>query len=105
MRRFESSRGHELVSPAAIFIAYPATKPSAQSNRTLAPFLFTGGAIFNGILASLAVSAAALFLIGWYKAKKTVGRPARSGAQMLLIGIVSALAGFGIAYLVGAPGG
>jgi len=71
----------------------------------LAPFLFTGGAIFNGILASLAVSAAALFIIGWYKAKKTVGRPARSGAQMLLIGIVSALAGFGIAYLVGAPGG
>ena len=71
----------------------------------LAPFLFTGGAIFSGILASLAVSAAALFVIGWYKAKKTVGRPARSGAQMLLIGIVSALAGFGIAYLVGAPGG
>jgi len=41
-----------------------------------------------------------LFVIGWYKAKVTVGRPARSGLQMLLIGIVSALAGFGIAFLV-----
>jgi len=47
----------------------------------------------------------ALFLIGWYKAKATTGRPAKSGAQMLVIGIVSALAGFGIAYLVGAPVG
>jgi VIT1/CCC1 family predicted Fe2+/Mn2+ transporter len=70
----------------------------------LAPFLVTGDAIATGILASLAVSAAALFVIGWFKAKKTVGRPARSGAQMLLIGLASALAGFLIAYLVGVPG-
>lgn len=72
----------------------------------LVPFSFTGTDIFLGIVASLLVSAVALFAIGWYKAKMTVGRPARSGAQMLLIGITSALAGFGIAYLVsGGRGG
>jgi len=71
----------------------------------LVPFFVMGANILYGIVASLAVSAVALFLIGWYKGKATVGRPARSGAQMLVIGIVSALAGFGIAYLVGAPTG
>jgi VIT1/CCC1 family predicted Fe2+/Mn2+ transporter len=69
----------------------------------LAPFLVYSGSILNGILASMVLSAVTLFLIGWYKGKSTIGRPARSGAQMLVIGIVSALAGFGIAYLVGAP--
>ena len=67
----------------------------------LAPFLFVPDeAILNAILASLVVSAVTLFLIGWYKAKTTVGRPTRSGLQMAAIGILSALAGFGIAFLV-----
>ncbi len=70
----------------------------------LAPFFVWGQAILTGILASLIVSAITLFLIGWYKAKTTVGRPAKSGLEMTLIGISAALAGFGIAYLVGAPG-
>jgi len=74
----------------------------------LAPFVFLstmGLTIFGGILTSLVVSAVTLFAIGWYKGKATLGRPARSGTQMLIIGIVSALAGFGIAYLVGYTGG
>ena len=71
----------------------------------LIPFAFTGPNILLGIFASLLVSAGTLFLIGWYKGKATIGRPARSGLQMLVIGIVSAIAGFGIAYLVSAPGG
>jgi VIT1/CCC1 family predicted Fe2+/Mn2+ transporter len=66
----------------------------------LIPFLFAGNDILMGILSSLAVSAIGLFGIGWYKAKMTVGKPHRSGLQMLLIGISSALAGFGVAYLV-----
>jgi len=71
----------------------------------LVPFFVMGRAIFTGILISLIVSAITLFVIGWYKAKTTVGRPSRSGLQMALIGIASALAGFGIAYLVsGGPG-
>ncbi len=73
----------------------------------LAPFVlipFTGWSILVGIVASLIVSAATLFVIGWYKGKATIGRPARSGFQMVVIGIVSAIAGFAIAYLVGAAG-
>ncbi|OGS50162.1 MAG: hypothetical protein A3K65_01680 [Euryarchaeota archaeon RBG_16_68_12] len=70
----------------------------------LTPVLVSGSVqtqIMYGIVASLVVSALTLFLIGWYKAKVTVGRPARSGAQMTLIGVMSAIAGFGVAYLVG----
>jgi VIT1/CCC1 family predicted Fe2+/Mn2+ transporter len=74
----------------------------------LLPFLrYWGGATWDEILvaifASLVVSAITLFVIGWYKGKATIGRPYRSGTQMLVIGIVSALAGFGVAYLVGGP--
>jgi len=71
----------------------------------LVPFVIATSNIPVGIGGSLIVSAIALFLIGWYKAKATIGRPARSGAQMVLIGIASAIAGFGIAYLVGFAGG
>jgi len=66
----------------------------------LMPFIVAGSQILMGIIVSLAVSAVTLFLIGWYKAKKTVGRPGRSGLQMLAIGISSALAGFAVAFLV-----
>ncbi len=71
----------------------------------LVPFLFFSKAIFMGMLASLVVAAVALFIIGWYKGRTTVGRPGRSGVQMLIIGITSAIAGFLIAYLVGAAPG
>ncbi len=68
----------------------------------LLPFLVFPGDILTGMLASVLVAAVALFLIGWYKATSTVGRPARSGLEMVAIGIASAVAGFLIAYLVGA---
>ncbi len=68
----------------------------------LLPFLAFPGDILTGMLASVTVAAGALFLIGWYKAKSTVGNPGRSGLEMLVIGILSAVAGFLIAYLVGA---
>lgn len=66
----------------------------------LAPFIVAGNQIMYGILGSLIVSALTLFVIGWYKAHVTVGRRARSGLQMAIIGIASAAAGFGIAFLV-----
>ena len=66
----------------------------------LMPFLILSSDIVLGIVVSIILSAITLFLIGWYKAKSTVGRPYRSGLQMLIIGIVSALAGFAIAFLV-----
>jgi len=68
----------------------------------LIPFLVFPADILRGMIASVAVAAVALFLIGWYKASTTVGRPVRSGIEMLIIGIASAIAGFLIAYLVGA---
>jgi len=57
------------------------------------------------ILISIAVSALALFVVGVYKARLTVGKPGRSGLQMALIGIVSALAGYAIGALFGVKGG
>ncbi len=66
----------------------------------LIPFLVIGADILLGIVVSLVVSTAALFAIGWWKARTTIGRPTRSGVQMAVIGIASAIAGFGIAYLV-----
>src|SRR5213076_980115 len=66
----------------------------------LVPFIVIGSSIFVGAIVSLAVSTLALFAIGWWKARTTIGRPTRSGVQMAIIGIASAVAGFGIAYLV-----
>jgi len=66
----------------------------------LIPFIVIGRDILLGIAVSLVVSAVTLFLIGWWKARTTVGRPTRSGVQMAIIGLASAIAGFGIAFLV-----
>ena len=66
----------------------------------LVPFVFMQDDILWSIIVSLVVSAIALFAIGWYKATTLVGKPFRSGTQMLVIGIASALAGFAIAFLV-----
>jgi VIT1/CCC1 family predicted Fe2+/Mn2+ transporter len=66
----------------------------------LIPFIVIGRDILLGIAVSLIVSAITLFLIGWWKARTTVGRPTRSGVQMAIIGLASAIAGFGIAFLV-----
>ena len=49
---------------------------------------------------SIALSATALFAFGAYKARVTVGSPVRSGASLALIGILSALAGYGIGTLL-----
>lgn len=79
-----------LVGAAAIF----------GSVIPLVPFILLRNEIVLGMIGALVVSAITLFMIGWWKAKNTVGRAGRSGLQMLIIGISSALAGFGIAYLI-----
>src|SRR5437667_895734 len=66
----------------------------------LIPFLVIGRDIQFGIAVSLVVSTITLFLIGWWKAKTTVGRPGRSGTHVAISGLAAAIAGFGIAYLV-----
>ena len=86
----QAARSAALVGTAAI----------VGSVIPLVPFVFMQNDIQSGMIGSIIVSAVTLFAIGWYKAKMTVGRPYRSGVQMLIIGIVSALAGFAIAFLV-----
>ena len=57
----------------------------------------------SAVPTALVCSTLALFGVGFYKARLTVGRPMRSGVQMAVIGIVSALAGYAIGTLFQAP--
>ncbi len=62
----------------------------------LVPFIFLP--IKTGIAVALVASSVTLFIVGYYKAKKTIGRSfIRQGVEMMVIGMVSALVG----YLVG----
>ena len=67
----------------------------------LFPFFFLPPT--QGMVVALVLSALALFMVGFFKARITVGVPARSGLQMMIIGIASALAGYLIGALFGAP--
>ncbi len=66
----------------------------------LAPFFFVTGA-FPGVLWALGVSSIALFITGALKAKYTIGDWRKAGIEMFLIGMLSALAGYGIGNLLG----
>lgn len=69
----------------------------------LAPFFFL--AVTPSIWVSLGVAALTLFVVGAYKARVTVGRPFKSGLQMALIGIVSALVGYVVGVFFRVPPG
>ena len=58
----------------------------------LAPFFFFPSEI--AIWIGLALTAIVLYALGAIKARLTVGKPYRSGLQMVVIGMVAALAGF-----------
>ncbi len=68
----------------------------------LIPYLFVGKNIIVGTEASVILSGAALFCIGFYEAKTTVGSLWRSGLQMAAIGLTAGLAGFLIGHFIGA---
>lgn len=68
----------------------------------VAPFLFATTRI--AVWLSLGSAMVSLFAIGAYKAHVTVGRPWRSGAELALIGTLSALAGWSIGALFGVRG-
>ncbi|HXN33328.1 MAG TPA: VIT1/CCC1 transporter family protein, partial [Polyangiaceae bacterium] len=53
-------------------------------------------------LGAIAVAGASLFGIGAHKARLTLGRPLRSGLEIMAIGLLSALAGWAIGTLFGA---
>ena len=56
----------------------------------------------TALIVTLIFSVIVLFLIGAYKAKYTVGKPFKSGLQMVLIGMSAAIAGYLIGRLFGA---
>lgn len=55
--------------------------------------------IGTGIYVSLLLSAVVLFIVGFIKAKMTIGSPGKSGMQMVIIGVLSALVGYGVGLL------
>ena len=67
----------------------------------LFPFFFW--TIGLGTWFSILISAVTLFGVGFYKARVTVGKPIRSGLQMAVIGIVSALAGYMVGLIFKVP--
>ena len=67
----------------------------------LFPFIFLP--INWSMVASVLLTGIVLFIVGAYKAHVTVGKPARSGLEIALIGTVSALAGYAIGMLLKVP--
>jgi len=67
----------------------------------LAPFAVLP--VSTSMWVSVVITALVLFVVGAYKARLTVGRPARSGLEMALIGTVSALVGYGVGLLLKVP--
>ena len=65
------------------------------------PFALLG--LRAGVIAALALGAALLFGLGAYKATVTTGRRVRSGTELALIGMASAVTGYVIGYAL-APG-
>ena len=90
------SRGQALRSAFVVGLA-----ATVGSLLPVAPFVVLRGAAASW--ASIAVAAIALFGVGAYKAKATVGRPLRSGLEMALIGVASALVGYGVGLLFNGP--
>lgn len=64
----------------------------------LFPFFFLP--VFNAAIVAIIISAITLFIGGVIKAKLTIGGWKRSGVEMVLIGILSAVAGFVIGKLL-----
>lgn len=67
----------------------------------LAPFVFLS--VGASMWVSVLITALVLFGVGFYKARVTVGHPARSGLEMALIGTLSALVGYAVGALLKIP--
>ena len=68
----------------------------------LVPFFLVGSDVLLGAALAVIFSGVALFGIGWYEAKITVGSWWREGLEMLVIGLGGGVAGYVIGRLVGA---
>ena len=67
----------------------------------LLPFFILGSDILAGALTAVVLSGAALFAIGWYEARVTLGVWWRNGLQMAVIGLAGGFAGFLIGHAIG----
>ncbi len=67
----------------------------------LIPFVFLPVKISMWV--AVAISALVLFVVGAYKARVTVGTPAKSGLEMAIIGTVSALVGYAVGVILKTP--
>ncbi len=68
----------------------------------LMPFMFLP--VMMSVMISLIVAALTLFIVGWYKARTMVGNPMKSGMEMAVIGVVSALVGYAVGLIFAVPG-
>jgi VIT1/CCC1 family predicted Fe2+/Mn2+ transporter len=68
----------------------------------LIPYFLVGHDVLLGAAGSVVISGAALFIVGYFEARTTVGSVWRSGLQMAAIGLGAGLAGFLIGHFVGA---
>lgn len=64
----------------------------------LAPFFFFS--VKNGIIISLILSGIVLFVVGALKAKLSIGSWKRSGLELMIIGLIAALVGYGVGLLL-----
>jgi vacuolar iron transporter family protein len=65
------------------------------------PFFFFP--VQTSMILSVLVSAFVLFAVGNYKARITVGNPGKSGLEMAVIGILSALVGYAVGLILKVP--
>ena len=63
------------------------------------PFLLLN--VSRAAWASVVIAALTLFMVGAYKAKRTIGRPWKAGLEMAAIGVASAMAGWAIGAMFG----
>ena len=57
--------------------------------------------VSTAVIVSLIVSTGVLFLVGFYKAKTTIGNPIRGGMEMAIIGMMAALIGYAVGSFFG----
>ncbi len=95
-RMVPGSRRRSLRSALVVLVA-----SLAGSAVPVLPFLVVPTAL--AAWSEAAVSAVFLFAMGAFKARATIGGPLRSGLELALIGMASALAGWGIGELFQHP--
>jgi VIT1/CCC1 family predicted Fe2+/Mn2+ transporter len=99
------SEEHQLAPPAGLDGAIKAAlivglAAIIGSLIPLIPFVFVP--VGPSMILSILIAALTLFAAGVYKAKVTIGHPGKSGLEMAVIGILSALVGYavGLAFKV-----